>query len=109
MFALAVSLFENLRAMFFQTKKIQSETLGEYLTEIRTSLGLSVLDVVERTGIQKKFIEQLEQGSLAQLPADVYVCGFLKKLGALYTIAPEVLIAQYKKERNIAAQLHGGA
>ena len=81
------------------------ETLGEYLREVRTSLGFSVADVAAKTGIQLKFIDQLEEGKLAALPPEVYVQGFLRQLGALYGISADTLHEQYKKELAIATQL----
>lgn len=91
--------------MVFQTKKIQLETLSEYLTEVRTSLGLSLEEVAAKTNIKPKFLEFLENNEFAKLPADVYVFGFLRQLSILYAIEPQVLIEQYKKERQIAQQL----
>ena len=90
-----------LKDMVFQTRKIQSETLSEYLYAVRIQLGLNIAEVSERTGIQKKFIEILESGNVSLLPAEVYVCGFLKKLSKLYRVDEAVLIRQYKKERGI--------
>lgn len=91
--------------MIFEVKKIRLETLSEYLTEIREQLHLSLAEVTERTGIQSKFLEMLEQNRLHQLPADVYVFGFLRQLGSLYLIDPNTLIEQYKKECGIQKQL----
>jgi cytoskeletal protein RodZ len=91
--------------MVFETKKLQSETLGEYLLAVRESLGLSLDVVVEKTGIQKRFLHNLESGSIEELPADVYVCGFLRKLAALYAVEEALLVQQYKKERGIAARI----
>jgi cytoskeletal protein RodZ len=91
--------------MIFERKKIQSETLGEYLLAIRSSLQLTQNEVVKKTGIQFKFLQSLEKGDFSILPADVYVFGFLKKLASLYTIDPLGLIEQYKKEKGIQKQL----
>ncbi len=90
--------------MVFETKKIQIETLGEYLQEVRASLHLTTAAVFEKTSIKIQYVESLESGKFFGLPADVYVYGFLKKLGQLYNLDPEVLILQYKKERGIADQ-----
>lgn len=91
--------------MVFKTRKIQSETLSEYLLSVRESLELSLDAVAEQTGIQKKFLEVLERGDFSSLPAEVYVCGFLKKLAALYSVEEELLVNQYKKERGIVQNI----
>lgn len=88
--------------MVFETKKIQIETLGEYLLEVRTSLGFSIAEVSEKTSIKQQYLHSLEAGKFYTLPADVYIYGFLKKLAQLYVLDPEALINQYKKEKGIS-------
>lgn len=90
--------------MVFETKKIQIETLGEYLREVRSSLGYSLEDVSEKANIKKKFLESLENGKMHELPADVYVLGFLKKIAELYSLEGSVLVSQFKKEKHITLQ-----
>ena len=87
--------------MVFQKKKVQLETLSEYLQEVRRKLKLSLKEVSTLTTISLKFLEALEEGKFNWLPSDVYVYGFLKKLARLYSLDENVLIAQFKKERGI--------
>jgi len=91
--------------MVFQTKKLAIETLGEYLQEIRTDLGLSIKEVSAKTAIAQKFLKDLESGQFHKLPPDVYIIGFLNKLSALYSISAEQVISQYQKERGILEQV----
>lgn len=91
--------------MLFETRKIQLETLGEYLLEVRTQLGLSPQEVGARTSVAPKFLALLEGGDFARLPADVYVYGFLRELAELYGVDGATLVSQYKKERAIMGQL----
>ncbi len=91
--------------MIFETKKIQIETLSEYLAGARQELGLTLEEVSEKTKIQPKFLESLEQNHLEKLPADVYVFGFLRELSKFYSVDPLLLIEQFKKERSIVRQL----
>jgi cytoskeletal protein RodZ len=90
----------------FENKKVNMETLPEYLTAARESFLYDVREVSHRTGISEKFIKDLEGGNYHRLPADVYVLGFLKKLAELYGADQAVLEAQYKKERNIHQSVH---
>ncbi len=91
--------------MIFEVKKIPLETLSEYLAEVRSQLHLPVAEVCEQTGIPPKFLDMLEQNRFYQLPADVYVFGFLRQLSRLYAIDSNTLIDQYKKECGIQRQL----
>lgn len=92
--------------MEFENKKVNMETLPEYLTVARESFFYDVREVSRRTGISEKFIRDLESGNYHRLPADVYVLGFLKKLAELYGADDAVIEAQYKKERNIHQSIH---
>jgi hypothetical protein len=91
--------------MIFETKKIRLETLSEYLAEVRAALGLSIAEVSTKTNIKPVFLESLERNEFRKLPADVYVYGFLRQLGTLYSIDSRVLVEQYKKELAIQNQL----
>jgi cytoskeletal protein RodZ len=88
----------------FKLKKVPQETLGEYLYSIRQDLGLSLEEVAKHTGIFEKFLAAIESGKYQQLPPDVYVLGFLKKIADLYKISCTELLEQFKKERNITEQ-----
>jgi cytoskeletal protein RodZ len=90
--------------MIFEKKKIQIETLSEYLTSVRQNLGLSLEEVGKKTGIKLKFLQSLESGDFKPLPAEVYVFGFLRQLSQLYLVQPFELIEQYKKEKGIQQQ-----
>ena len=88
----------------FKIKKISQETLGEYLFSVRQHLSLTLEEVAQKTGIFEKFISSLEQSAYQQLPPDVYVLGFLKKLADLYKISCEDLTEQFKKEKGVSLQ-----
>ena len=91
--------------MIFEKKKIQIETLSEYLASVRGKLGFSEEAVVAKTGISLKFLQALEKGDFKILPADVYVLGFLRQLSQIYSVDLSELINQYKKEKGIVRQL----
>ena len=87
--------------MIFETKKVRIETLSEYLAATRKALDLSLSEVADQAGIAEKFLQNLESGQLQDLPPDVYVFGFIKKLAVLYGAPVGQLLDQYKKERGI--------
>ncbi len=90
--------------MIFENRKLNIETLSEYLCEVRRGLGLSIDVAVDRTGVCLKYLEALETGKYQQLPPDVYVAGFLKQIAQVYKLDADLLITQYKKERGIVQQ-----
>ncbi len=91
--------------MIFQIKKVKIETLSEYLVAARKELRLSLDEVVKTTGIASRFLKCLESANFGQLPADVYVIGFLKQLAQIYRVPVSSLIDQFKKERGIEQQV----
>ena len=91
----------------FQTKKLKMETLGEYLKETRESLRFTKEQIYRLTQIPIIFIEALERSDHSALPADVYVKGFLKSLGAVYKIDAEVLLEQYSQEKGLEKSIRG--
>jgi cytoskeletal protein RodZ len=90
----------------FETKKINMETLPEYLKAARESFSYDLKQVSKITNISDKFLRSLEEGHYHRLPADVYVYGFLKKLSELYRVDADLLLSQYKTERNIHENLN---
>lgn len=93
--------------MAFEKKKIRTETLPEYLTEVRKNASLTLEEVSVKTGIKQVFLVSLESGNYSKLPADVYVCGFLRQLAEMYNVETESLVMQFKKEKNIFVQMRG--
>lgn len=89
----------------FETKKIQLETLGEYLKAIRSRLNLTLQEVAQGSGVSARWLGSLEAGALGELPADVYVVGLLKQLAKYYHLEEDLLISQFKKEKQIANQI----
>ena len=90
----------------FESRKLDVETLPEYLKDTRESFFYDLNTVSRRTEISEKFLQALETGSYHKLPADVYVYGFLRKLGRLYRVDSTILIEQYNKERGVHDKVH---
>lgn len=88
--------------MVFEFKNIHTETLSEYLLMAREEKKISLELAGELSTVPIKYIKALEIGDFAKLPAPVYVCGFLKKLAAIYGVPAEALLEQFKKETAIA-------
>lgn len=89
----------------FTRKKVESLTLGEKLRKLRTDFRMSLQDVSKSTRIQVKYLESLENGAYEQLPADVYVRGFLRSYARYLNVDEQALIKLYERERNIKENL----
>lgn len=86
----------------FTRKKIKGEkTVGEKLKLARQRMGGS-LELVEReTKVSLKYLELIEAGKYEELPAEVYVIGFLRRWAEFLQLDQKELIAQYQDERKI--------
>src|SRR3989344_1806082 len=101
----ALLLMRTMKKTIFETKKINMETLPEYLKAAREALSYDPRHVARVTNISEKFLESLENGYYHRLPADVYVFGFLRKLSELYSVESDILVHQFKKERGVHENL----
>ena len=52
--------------------------LGKTLEERRTSLGLSLNEVANKTRIRREYLVALEGDDYAKLPGAAYITGFLR-------------------------------
>jgi cytoskeletal protein RodZ len=86
--------------MVFEIDKIEYESLGKYLGKLRLARQVSIQDVSVACAVPAKYITALEESKYYSLPAEVYVVGFLRKLAAFYAMSPDLLVAQYKKEKS---------
>lgn len=73
-------------------------SLGEQLKQARDDAGLSLGDLSERTKIQVKYLERLENEEFDKLPKLVYVRGFIQKWASACQIESENLILQFYRE-----------
>lgn len=64
-----------------QEQKTQLLKLGQQLQQARINRSLSIYDLQRQTLISAHAIEALETGNLQQLPEDIYVRGFIRRLG----------------------------
>lgn len=94
----------------FKTKKVSSQTLGEFLRSCREHSGLELSQIGQYSQVQPKYILALEEGRYKDLPALVYVKGFLRSLCRIYQISEEKILTQYvgehEVEQNLRTQAH---
>ena len=78
---------------------------GRMLYDARTRLNISIAQAAQETKIQKEYIEALESEDFNRLPPMVYVCAYVRKLGAMYKIDParvEEVVEALKKNLEVS-------
>ncbi len=75
------------------------------MKKLRSDRRISLTDVSKNTNIQVKYLEFIEEGSYDNLPADVYVKGFLKSYADFMSIDDQSLIKLFEKEKEIKKNL----
>ena len=78
---------------------------GRMLYDARTRLNISIAQAAHETKIQKEYIEALESEDFNRLPPMVYVCAYVRKLGAMYKIDParvEEVVEALKKNLEVS-------
>ncbi len=85
----------------FIKKSVGTLTLGEKLKKLRSERRVSLNDISKFTKVQVKYLESLEEGRYDELPADVYIKGFLKSYADFFGLNDKVLIRLFEKERGI--------
>ncbi len=86
----------------FTIKKVGgADTIGDIFQERRRRDVLSLEDAATKLRIQTKYLKALEQGKYKELPADVYIRGFIKSYAEYLGLDSEAMLKLYKTERNI--------
>lgn len=85
----------------FVKKSVGTLTLGERLRKIRTDRRISLGEVSRSTKIQVRYLEALEAGDWDNLPADVYVRGFLRSYADFFGTDDRIFLKLYDKEKGI--------
>lgn len=89
----------------FKAKRVETKTFGEYLAACREKAHFSLAEAAKFSQIQPKFIRALEEGRFRDLPALVYVKGFLRELARLYRLDGNSLVQQFVDEFEITANV----
>lgn len=74
--------------------------LGDLLRRTREKKGLSLDEAMEATRIRKEFLQALEEEDFDQLPAAVYVKGFLRNYAAFLGLDPQEILSLLQPPEN---------
>ncbi|MBU1130869.1 helix-turn-helix domain-containing protein [Patescibacteria group bacterium] len=84
----------------FIHKKLSSDkSVAEIIKEERQKRNLSLSEVSLKTQIALDYLNKLEQGRYHQLPGDIYIKQFVKKLAKYFNFSEKNLLAIYQKEK----------
>lgn len=89
----------------FTKRKVGTLTLGEKLRKLRSEKRIALNEVSRVTKIRLEYLQCLEEGNYDELPADVYVRGFLKSYGDFLGFDEQILIKFFEKEKGIKKNL----
>lgn len=91
--------------MVFTAKKVETPIFSEKLKKARENLGWPLQKAAQSLNVQVKFLEKLEKGEWENLPAEVFLIGFLRRYAKILGLAEEGLIAEFKREFSLAGKL----
>lgn len=72
--------------------------IGERLKEAREEQSLSLESLQEKTKIQKRYLEAIEQGNFKILPGTFYARAFIKEYASAVDLDPNELFEEYKED-----------
>lgn len=75
------------------------ESFGRYLAQQRELRGLAASDVARETRLSPAAIEALEGDRFDELPARVFVLGYLRAYARSVGLGPDELVARYDEWR----------
>lgn len=82
---------------------------GATLTKARERKGMSIHDVAALTRISARWIAALEQERFEQLPAAVFVVGYVRNLARALGVDSNDLLSRYKAQRQTQDAAHATA
>lgn len=91
----------------FTRRKVETFTLGERLRVCREEREATIGEVSRGTGIRREYLEYLEAGEYAKLPAKVYVRGYLKSIAQFLELPEETFLKLYEREQVIHHHVAG--
>jgi cytoskeleton protein RodZ len=70
-------------------------SVGAYLRELRTRRGVSLEEIARTTRVPQRYLESLEADAYEQLPAPVFIRGFIRAYCQALSESPQEALASY--------------
>lgn len=74
------------------------ETIGEYLRRERELRQISLEEMVQGTKIALQRLKELENDKLEDMPAEIFVRGFIKSYAEFIGLNPDEVLLRYEEE-----------
>ena len=89
----------------FKRRQLKTDkSLSEQLKEVRRTAKLTFEQIAIETKIPKKYLRALEDGKYDELPAEVYVRGFLENYASYLGFPQDEVLTQYRRERGVSGR-----
>lgn len=82
-------------------------SLGPYLRELREAKGMSLDDIARSTRVGRRHLEALEEDTFGELPAPVFVKGFIRAYCEFLDCPSERALELYRQTTGETAAPHG--
>jgi len=77
------------------------DTLGEALKAVRHDLGLTLIDVAERTRVRRSYLEAIEEMRLDALPSRPFTIGYIRAYATALGVDPDLAIERFKNDEPV--------
>jgi cytoskeletal protein RodZ len=84
---------------------VKTKTIGELLVEQRMRAGLTIETVAAQTRVKLEYLHAIERNDFTQLPAAVFVKGFIRSYARVLELDPHPLLALLRRDYKTTA--HG--
>lgn len=74
------------------------KNIGEILRNKREQLGMTLVELEEKTKIQRQFLVMIEKNDFKNLPNPDYTRGFITKYASSINMSPKELIDKHQSE-----------
>lgn len=88
-------------ANFERQELRKTKTIADKLKSLRLAKDYTLSNVAKKLSIPEKYLFYLESAQYDNLPGDIYVRAWLKKLAEYYQVASSELLVDYQLEKNI--------
>lgn len=77
-------------------------SVGQFLRDKREQRGMSVAEIARATRVPMSSVERIEADQFDELPAEVFVRGFLKSYARAVGVTEDEVLARYTSSRRTA-------
>ena len=81
----------------------ETEFTGALLRKVRESQGIEIAEIAQSTKISKIHLQAIEAEAYGELPAPVYMQGFVQQIAKILKLDPAQVVKTYmRRQRQVA-------